>query len=77
MKTYKAQAVKDPDLRRELEAIEEAAARPEPFLRLQVTTAAPTKYQEGDIYRADGVGWNPGGTGAGFYGRTGGAWVKL
>lgn len=38
--------------------------------------AAPAKYSDGDIVYADGTNWDPG-SGAGFYGRESGAWVKL
>ena len=40
------------------------------------TYVAPTKPREGDYRLADGTSWNPG-SGAGFYGYYGGAWVKL
>jgi hypothetical protein len=40
-------------------------------------TAVPYTPTDGDLAYADGVGWNPGGTGAGFYGYVAGAWVKL
>ena len=40
------------------------------------TYVAPTKPREGDIRLADGTSWNPG-SGAGFYGYYGSAWVKL
>lgn len=39
--------------------------------------AEPSKPRNGMIVLADGTDWNPGGTGAGFYGRSAGAWVKL
>ena len=38
--------------------------------------AAPSSPVEGMLAYADGTTWNPGG-GAGFYGYTSGAWVKL
>ena len=63
-------------LRRELNSIEQAAHRAEPFIRLQVTTVAPEKSQDGDIYEADGTNWNPG-SGAGCYIKRSGSWVKL
>jgi len=62
-------------IRRELTAIQQAAHRAEPFLRLQPTAAEPTKAADGDVYFTDGT-WDPG-FGAGFYGRSGGAWVFL
>lgn len=43
---------------------------------LDKTYVAPTKPREGDIRLADGTSWNPG-SGAGFYGYYGSAWVKL
>lgn len=43
---------------------------------LDKTYVAPTKPREGDMRLADGTKWNPG-SGAGFYGYYGGAWVKL
>ena len=43
---------------------------------LDKTHVAPAKPREGDIRLADGTDWNPG-SGAGFYGYYGGAWVKL
>jgi hypothetical protein len=46
-------------------------------LRLSVKAAEPASPTAGDMAYADGTSWNPGGTGAGFYGYTGGAWVKL
>lgn len=41
-----------------------------------VLNVEPSKPRDGMIVAADGTNWNPGG-GAGFYGRTAGAWVKL
>ncbi len=43
---------------------------------LDMVHVAPTKPRTGDIRLADGTNWNPG-SGAGFYGYYGGAWVKL
>lgn len=37
---------------------------------------APERPQQGDIFYADGVNWNPGG-GEGIYGRVGTSWIKL
>jgi len=37
----------------------------------------PPKPREGMVVFADGVDWNPGGTGAGLYEYRGGAWHKL
>lgn len=39
-------------------------------------SVAPLKPRDGQLVNADGVGWNPG-SGAGYYERKGGAWVKL
>lgn len=36
----------------------------------------PDKPRNGQIVLADGTNWDPG-SGAGFYGRSAGAWVKL
>jgi hypothetical protein len=36
----------------------------------------PNKPRDGQIVLADGTNWNPG-SGAGFYGRSAGSWVKL
>jgi hypothetical protein len=62
-------------LRQELLAIAQSMERATPYLRLQVTTVAPAKYQEGDVYEAASP-WNPG-SGDGCYIRRGAAWVKL
>lgn len=63
-------------LRQELNSIEQAAHRAEPFIRLQITNIEPPKSQDGDIYEADGTNWNPG-SGAGCYIKRSGSWVKL
>lgn len=39
--------------------------------------AEPAKPRDGLVVRADGTNWNPGGTGAGFYGYRNGAWHLL
>jgi len=44
---------------------------------LPVLNVEPKKPRNGQIVLADGTNFNPGGTGAGFYGRSAGAWVKL
>jgi hypothetical protein len=59
----------------ELEKIQKAIA----LLALghiDTTYVAPAKPRAGDIRLSDGISWNPG-SGAGFYGYYGGAWVKL
>jgi len=43
---------------------------------LPVLYAEPDKPRNGQIVLADGSTWNPG-SGAGFYGRSAGAWVLL
>ena len=45
-------------------------------LCLPPLAAEPERLKDGVIVYADGVNWNPG-SGAGFYGREAGAWVKL
>lgn len=45
-------------------------------IRLVELNVAPTKPRAGMVVLADGTNWNPG-SGAGFYGYYGGAWVKL
>lgn len=44
--------------------------------RFKPQTSAPSNPVDGDIAYADGTNWDPG-SGAGFYGRESGAWVKL
>lgn len=44
---------------------------------LPVLNVEPDKPRDGQIILVDGTNFNPGGTGAGFYGRSAGAWVKL
>ena len=46
------------------------------ILRLTETNVEPDKPRTGDVRLADGTNWNPG-SGAGFYGYYGAAWVKL
>lgn len=45
-------------------------------LSLPILYAVPDKPRNGEIVYADGTSWDPG-SGAGFYGYEGGAWVKL
>jgi hypothetical protein len=47
-----------------------------PQLRLKELHAEPAKPRDGTVVLADGTDWDPG-SGAGFYGRYGAAWVKL
>lgn len=44
---------------------------------IDVTNVAPAKPREGDIRLADGINWNPLGTGQRFVGYRGGAWRDL
>lgn len=43
---------------------------------VDTTHVAPERPREGDFRLADGTDWDPG-SGAGFYGYYGAAWVKL
>lgn len=61
-------------LRKNLQLYEEYLDAKRP--RVAQYTAAPINPEEGDIVRADGTSWNPG-SGGGFYGYHGGAWVFL
>lgn len=45
-------------------------------LELANTASAPVKPRNGYVVFTDGTAWNPG-SGAGYYGYYGGAWVKL
>jgi hypothetical protein len=48
------------------------------WITLDVRSVAPAKPRAGMVCNADGVAWNPGGTGAGLYQYiTGTGWVKL
>lgn len=72
MRTYrpgKVDAKDENSLRREFEAIQEAANRAEPYMQLQVLHAAPNKTFGGMLILVDGVDFNPG-SGAGLYRRT-------
>jgi hypothetical protein len=66
LKTYKPGQVKDEDLRRELDAIQQAANRSEPFAYLQVLHAEPARILAGMLVYFDGVDYNPG-SGEGVY----------
>ena len=46
------------------------------LIQLVQLDVAPDKPRDGMIILADGTNFNPG-SGAGFYGRSAGAWVKL
>jgi hypothetical protein len=60
----------------ESQRLARALTDPLDFLLLRELHAAPTKPRNGMVVLADGSDWDPG-SGAGFYGRYGGAWVKL
>lgn len=46
------------------------------YLQLKEVHVAPTRPRKGMVVLADGTDWNPG-SGAGYYGYYGAAWVKL
>ncbi len=60
-----------------LRQVADTLAEPE-FVRLHLSprNAEPERVSDGDLVYANGVDWNPG-SGAGFYGRESGSWVKL
>ena len=60
----------------EFQEVAKAMGRPQPFMLLATSYAAPGKPQDGMIVKADGTHWDPG-SGAGFYGYSGSAWVLL
>ena len=68
--------VADPQIQEELNKIAQAMETADPFMTLDTLYAAPKKYREGTIVKADGTTWNPG-SGAGVYCRRGGAWTFL
>ena len=68
--------VSDPQIQEELNKIAQAMETADPFITLDTLYAAPKKYREGTVVKADGVVWNPG-SGAGVYCRRGGAWTFL
>lgn len=68
--------VADPQMQEELNKIAQAMETADPFITLDTLYAAPTKYREGTIVKADGTTWNPG-SGAGVYCRRGAAWTFL
>lgn len=84
MKTYRAgQPPEDPAalpgfLRSELASVEQAAVQAEPYVRLQVLYAQPTKMFPAMLVYADGTTWNPG-SGEGLYRRNAAntAWSHL
>jgi hypothetical protein len=68
--------VADPQIAAELAKIAQAMETSDPFITLDTLYAAPNKYREGTIVKADGAVWNPG-SGAGVYCRRGGSWTFL
>lgn len=62
-------------LAQELRKIAEALLSVEEILLVELNVE-PDKPRDGMIVLADGTNWNPG-SGAGFYGRSAGAWVFL
>lgn len=82
MATYKPSNLPDTNeladviswLRTEMDLIRQAM--PGDILTIPILNAAPVKPRNGMLVYADGTNWNPG-SGAGFYGRQGGSWVKL
>lgn len=63
-------------LRMELSKIAQAMETQDKSFSLATLHAAPSKYGEGTIVKADGVTWNPG-SGAGVYCYRGGSWRLL
>ena len=63
-------------LRLEVEKISQAIDAPVEELNLRTLYAAPKKYRDGTIVKADGTSWNPG-SGAGPYCYYGAAWHFL
>ena len=62
-------------LAQELRRIAEAFLGVEEVLLVELNVE-PDKPRDGQVILADGTNFDPG-SGAGFYGRRGGAWVKL
>lgn len=60
----------------EFQEVARAMSQPQPFMLLATSYVAPGKPQDGMIVKADGTHWDPG-SGAGFYGYSGSAWVLL
>ena len=61
----------------ELQSIGQAQGDRVDLIELNTLYAEPKKLRDGIIVLADGVSWQPLGAGGGFFGRKGGAWVKL
>lgn len=76
MARYTPGNVADGELREELMKIAQAMETAHQFIALDTLHAAPLKYREGTICKADGTDWNPG-SGAGVYCYRGGSWTFL
>jgi hypothetical protein len=63
-------------VRSELEKIAQALDSPNEFTALATLYAAPNKYRDGTIVKADGATWNPG-AGSGVYVYRDAAWHLL
>ena len=63
-------------MKRELLEISRASYGAAPFVQYEELHAEPAKPRTGMTVLADGTDWDPG-SGAGFYGYYGSAWVKL
>lgn len=68
MKTYTPGHITDPILRREMNAIVQAANRADEYTQGVYLTAEPSRPQAGMLVLADGVSWDPG-SGEGMYRR--------
>ncbi len=68
--------VADPQMQEELYKIAQAMETADPFISLETLYAAPKKYREGTIIKADGTTFNPG-SGAGVYCYRAAAWRFL
>ncbi len=62
-------------LQQEFGRMKEALESAQPSIRLTVTTIAPSRFQNGDLFEAKAP-WNPG-AGDGLYIRRSGAWVLV
>lgn len=76
MARYTPGLIADPKLFEEFSKIAQAMETADPFLFLDTLYAAPKKYREGMICKADGTTWNPG-SGAGVYCFRAGSWRFL
>lgn len=76
MARYTPGLIADPKLCEEFLKIAQAMETADQFLFLDTLYAAPKKYREGMIVKADGSTWNPG-SGAGVYCYRAGAWRFL